>query len=225
MRIETLKNPGTYINGLQLRSQAAVAISAAEIYGSATSKQALTDFFSDCGVKAGGVPPVILPADNAKVDAFSQYPLLANLPPYSPLGVQLAAQITGNTLTGFSLGGTGAYVQKNAQLSVINSAGAATGVNATVSVTNNVASDVKLPATATIVQNAAATIPVKTSAGTSITTSGVATVAAGVLTGVALPSSLAVVGNGMLGITLTGTGNKVTLTVVNGVITAGVLST
>lgn len=224
MRIETLKNPGTYINGLQLRSQAAVAISAAEIYGSATSKQALTNFFSDCGVKAGGVPPVILPADNAKVDAFSQYPLLANLPPYSPLGVQLAAQITGNTLTGFSLGGTGAYVQKNASIPVLNSAGAATTVNATVSVTNNVASDVKLPANAACVKDTGVVVlrdwagvdPVNTTAA----------VAVGVITFVKLPSTVKCITSGTkVVVPVTGTFvNGFTPTVVNGVITGIVLS-
>lgn len=64
MRIETLKNPGTYINGLQLRSQACVAISAAEQYMQADSKQALTDFFYDCAIKAGGSP---LPSTSAVV--------------------------------------------------------------------------------------------------------------------------------------------------------------
>lgn len=54
MRVETLKNPGTYMNGLQLRTQAAKAISHAEQFMGATDKQALTDFFYDAAIKAGG---------------------------------------------------------------------------------------------------------------------------------------------------------------------------
>lgn len=96
MRIETLKNPGTYINGLQLRSQAAVAISAAEIYGSATSKQELTDFFSDCAVKAGGS---VLPATKAVVASGAAI----TVPVTGTYVSKITPTIAGGVITGFVL--------------------------------------------------------------------------------------------------------------------------
>lgn len=226
MRPELLKPLRDIIaDGHDVRRRAAAAISSIERTGSAAQKQALTDFFSDAGVKAGGVPPVILPDDNARVDSFTQYPLLANLPPYTSLGVQLTAQIAGTTLSGFSLGGTGAYVQKNASLPVLNSAGASTSVNATVSVTLNAASDVKLPATAAILSNSGSVF-VRNSAGGGQTATGTAVVASGVLTGINLAATTAILASATkIVVPVTGTFvNGLTATIVNGTITGVVLS-
>lgn len=183
MRPELLKPLRDIVaDGHDVRRRAAAAISSIERTGSATQKQALTDFFSDCGVKAGGVPPAILPALQASV---------------SDAGTQV----------------------------VSSSAGVSYAVSGTYTIASNVIISFKLPAASTIVSNGLATVPIKNSAGTTITSAGVLGVAAGALTGVSLPSNLAIVGPGLLGITLTGTGNKVTFTITNGVITAGVLST
>lgn len=68
MRPELLKTLRDVISdGHDVKRRAAAAISSIERTGSAAQKQALTDFFSDCGVKAGGTPPVIIPATSAVI--------------------------------------------------------------------------------------------------------------------------------------------------------------
>ena len=56
MRIETLLTPGEVPRGLQLRSEAAKAISAAEQYLDTAGKATLAAFFTDCAAKVSAVP-------------------------------------------------------------------------------------------------------------------------------------------------------------------------
>lgn len=178
---------------------------------------------------ATALAAIPLPANSAMVDEFSQYDLLANLPPRSPLGVKVGLILNdppGSTpIKGFSLGGTGAYIQKNAQIPVLNSAGATFGVNATVSVTNNVASDVKLPSTAAVI-TAPGTVTVKNSAGGGDTAIANFTITAGVLVDARLPAAKAIVTSATkVVVPVNGTFvNGFTPTVVNGVITGITLS-
>lgn len=118
----------------------------------------------------------------------------------------------------------GAVVANGATVPVVNSAGADSH-NATATVTGTTLTNVQLAATVALVDNADA-VPIRNSAGTVVGSSGAAVVAAGVQTAVTLVATNAlVVSAAKLTIPVTGTYvNGITLTVVNGVITAGVLS-
>lgn len=185
MRPELLKPLRDVIaDGHDVRRRAAAAISSIERTGSATQKQALTDFFVDAANKSGGVPAVSLPT-------------------------------------------TSSVVTNNGTQVVSSSADVSYAVSGTYTIAASTVTSFKLPATATIVVNAAATVPIRNSAGASISMAGVAAVAAGVLTGVALPAHAAGVLSGVkvTGPAPTGTYvNGYTFTVTNGVITGIVLS-
>lgn len=119
---------------------------------------------------------------------------------------------------------TSAIVANGATVSVRNSAGVAAH-SGTAVVTTGTLTGINLPATTAMV-DASAVVTVKNSAGTTVTGSHTATVAAGVLSDVKLASTIAAIASGtkVNAVAVTGTGNFATFTVVNGVITAIVLS-
>lgn len=118
----------------------------------------------------------------------------------------------------------GAVVANNATVAVVNSA-SGDSHNATASVTGQTLNNVALTSTVALVDNADA-VPILNSAGATVGSSGAAVVAAGVQTAVSLVATNAMAVNAVkLVIPVSGTFvNGITLTVANGVITAGVLS-
>ncbi|WP_455296450.1 hypothetical protein [Brucella pituitosa] len=93
------------------------------------------------------------------------------------------AVVTGTTLTGVNLPATTAMLDNAGAVTIQNSAGAAVAGSHTATVAAGVISNVKLAATiAPVANNAALTVPVT---GTYATTATI-TVAAGVITGIAL---------------------------------------
>lgn len=100
MRPELLKPLRDVISdGHDVKRRAAAAISSIERTGSAAQKQALTDFFSDCGVKAGGTPPVVIPATSAVIASGTKI-----VKPVTGIYVNgITPTIVGGVITGFVL--------------------------------------------------------------------------------------------------------------------------
>ena len=120
-------------------------------------------------------------------------------------------------------GNTGAVVINSATVNVENSAGALDSP-ATAVVAAGVLTSVKLAATKTIVTHAQS-INVENSAG-ALDSPATAVVAAGVITGVNLAETKTILTDALKfsGVTITGSGTFFTPTIVNGVLTGGVLS-
>lgn len=84
MRPELLKPlRGVIADGNDVKRRAATAISSIERTGSATQKQALTDFFSDCAAKSGGLT---VPATSAVIAS----------------GVKIVKPVTGTYVNGIT---------------------------------------------------------------------------------------------------------------------------
>lgn len=145
MRPELLKTLRDVISdGRDVKRRAAAAISSVERTGSATQKQALTDFFSDCGVKAGGTPPAILPALQAAVsDAGTQVVSSSAGVSYAVSGTYTIAS---NVIISFKLPATAAIV-KDAGVVVARDWAGNDPVNTTIGVVAGAVTFVKLPST------------------------------------------------------------------------------
>lgn len=142
MRIETLKNPGVISSGLRLRTEAAKAISAAELHLQSDGKQVLTDFFSDCAVKAGGTVSVALTPTQALVTNAQ-----ATLPVTNSAGIAIAnatATVAASVLTRVALPATVAAVTNGAKVNAGTVSG--TGNFATITVANGVITGIVLSA-------------------------------------------------------------------------------
>jgi hypothetical protein len=140
MRIEELKNPGTYSGGQQLRARIAHAVSFAETVqryrpsgatpAASPTAKAIADLLLDAAQKTPGYSAPLPPSGTATV-ANSGTVTLLPATGTTPAQGSATAAVAGNTLTGLRLPATSAVVT-NAQ--VIN----VTGGTVTITVANNV---------------------------------------------------------------------------------------
>lgn len=133
--------------------------------------------------------------------------------------------VASGVITGVTLPATAAMISNNNTVSVMTSAGTVTGAAGTAYVDgNSTLGGIKLPTTTAPVPDGA-TIATANSAGVAVGASGTAVVSGGLMTGFKLPATTAPIVNGTA-VTCTVTGtyvNKITPTVVNGVLTGIVL--
>lgn len=224
MRVENLLYPGVIANGLRLRTEAAKAVSYAELYMQQASKDQLAAFFGDCASKTGGSYTPVLPGTQAIVSNGGALPVKNSAG--TVVQASATAAVSGNAVTGVSLPATQAVLTNAATYSVQNSSGGVTVTGCPAVVAAGVLTALQLPSTRAIVSDAQANLVVQNSAGAAITSAGVGTVASGALSNVKLPATIAAVANGTKynAVSVTGSGNFATFTVANGVITAIVLS-
>lgn len=182
MRPELLKPLRDIIaDGHDVRRRSAAAISSIERTGSAAQKQALTDFFSDCGVKAGGVPPAILPALQAAVsDAGTQVVSSSAGVSYAVSGTYTIAS---NVIISFKLPATAAVITQGQTVTVRNNAGGGQTASATAVISAGAITGFNLSSNTTALITAIKlTVPVTGTFVNGFTP----TIVAGVITGIVL---------------------------------------
>jgi hypothetical protein len=189
MRIENLKNPGTYSGGQSLRARVAHAISFAEVVNkgrtgedvSPTAKS-IADFLADAATKCPGYEaPAPDPLPDNQV-------ILEDGDTVAVGDVDGTAEVADGELVGVNLPANAAVVVSGTEVAV-------GGVPATLTVTGGALSpNAAIDATNAVVKNSDA-ITIKNSAGATISAAGVATVAANAVSGVALPATIAGVAN------------------------------
>lgn len=185
MRVETLKSPGLLSSGLQLRTQAAKAISSVEQFPTAVTVQSLTDFFTDCAVKAGGTVTPTLPATQAIVANAGTVAVKNSVG--TTVDAAAVATVAANAVTGIALAATKAVIDNAAANVVVqNSAGAAVTSAGVAAVAAGVLSNVKLPATIAAVANA---VKVNVASVSGTGNFATFTVANGVITAIVLSTS------------------------------------
>lgn len=161
MRPELLKPLRDVISdGHDVRRRAAAAISSIERTGSAAQKQALTDFFSDCASKAGGVVVPILPPTSAVVDNGVAPLILKN--DGNSTGKRAAVVVEASAITGIVMPADVAPVLHGSTDHWIKASGGIMITNkATAVVANGVLTAVLAPPTvAGVTHNVALTVPV-----------------------------------------------------------------
>lgn len=107
MRIENLLSPGLYSNGIKLRTEAAKAISAAEVTAMVTpgglnpSAGVLAAFFSDCAAKLAGLYETTAPtvSSRTRVSATEVRIVFSEKMDTSVLPTAAAFASSGNTIT------------------------------------------------------------------------------------------------------------------------------
>lgn len=188
MRIEELKNPGTYSGGQQLRARIAHAISFAETVqryrsggGTSPTAKAIADLLLDAAQKTPGYTAPLPPSGTATLANAATVTVLPATGTTPAQGSATAA-VTGNTLSGIRLAATAAVVTNSSTVPVQNSAGAAIGTG-TRTVAANAVTNVRLPATVAGVTNGTAVTCTVT--GTYVN-KFTPTVANGVITGIVL---------------------------------------